>query len=51
MKSCIIVNYWADDIEKTDVVIKCLNQLKKTNIDLIYTSIKIRQDLIQIKFD
>jgi len=38
MKSCIIVNYWADDIEKTDVVIKCLNQLKKTNIDLIYTS-------------
>jgi hypothetical protein len=38
MKSCIIVNFWADTEFKRKITVNCLTQLKKTGIDLIYTS-------------
>ena len=39
MKSCFIVNYWADTDEKVDMVVNCIKQLKKTGRDIIYTSL------------
>jgi len=39
MKSCFIVNYWADTEEKIEMVINCIKQLKKTGNDVIYTSL------------
>lgn len=38
MKSCIIVNFWADNTYKIDILANCLKQLKKTGIDIVYTS-------------
>lgn len=38
MKSCIIVNFWGDTTDKINIVKNCLSQLKKTNIDIVYTS-------------
>lgn len=39
MKSCFVVNYWADTDEKVQMVVDCLKQLKKTGKDIIYTSL------------
>lgn len=39
MKSCFVVNYWADTEEKIDMVVDCIKQLKKTGRDIIYTSL------------
>lgn len=39
MKTCFIINYWSDTEEKNDMVCNFLNQLKKTNYDLVYTSL------------
>ena len=39
MKSCFIVNYWANTDEKIQMVIDCIKQLKKTGKDIIYTSL------------
>lgn len=39
MKNCFVVNYWADTNEKVLMVLDCINQLKKLNIDIIYTSL------------
>lgn len=40
MKSCFIVNYWADSKEKADMVVDSIKQLKKTGRDVIYTSLR-----------
>lgn len=39
MKSCFVVNYWADTDEKIQMVVDCIKQLKKTGRDIIYTSL------------
>ncbi len=39
MKSCFVINYWADTDEKVDMVVKGIQQLKKTGRDIIYTSL------------
>lgn len=39
MKSCFIVNYWADTDEKVQMVVDCIKQLKKTGRNIIYTSL------------
>jgi len=39
MRSCFVVNYWADTEEKVQMVINCVKQLKKTGRDIIYTSL------------
>jgi hypothetical protein len=39
MKTCFVVNYWADTEEKVDMVVECIRQLKKTGKDVIYTSL------------
>ena len=39
MKSCFIINYWADTDEKVDMIVNCIKQLKKTGRDVIYTSL------------
>jgi len=39
MKKCFVVNYWADTEEKILMVLDCINQLKKTGLDIIYTSL------------
>lgn len=39
MKSCFVVNYWADTDEKVEMVVDCIKQLKKTGRDVIYTSL------------
>lgn len=39
MKTCIIVNFWADTDEKADIVIRAINQLKKSGRDVVYTSL------------
>lgn len=39
MKSCFIVNYWADTEEKVEMVVKGIQQLKKTGRDIVYTSL------------
>ena len=39
MKSCFIVNYWADTDEKVEMVVNGMLQLKKTGRDIIYTSL------------
>lgn len=39
MKTCFVVNYWADTNDKVDMVCTLLSQLKVTNIDLVYTSL------------
>jgi hypothetical protein len=39
VRSCFIINYWADTDEKVDMVIKGIQQLKKTGRDIIYTSL------------
>lgn len=38
MKSCIIVNFWTDTEFKKNLLLDCLKQLNKTDIDIIYTS-------------
>jgi hypothetical protein len=52
MKNCIVVNYWADTEEKVKIVIDCINQLKKTGKDIIYTSLTPIDERIQsiVKF-
>ena len=39
MKKCFVVNYWADTDEKVLMVLDCINQLKKLDLDIIYTSL------------
>lgn len=39
MKKCFVVNYWADTEEKVLMVLDCIKQLKKTGLDIIYTSL------------
>lgn len=39
MKPCFIINYWADTDEKINMIVNCIKQLKKTNLDIIYTSL------------
>jgi hypothetical protein len=39
MKTCLIVNYWADTDSKVNMVLNLINQLKSTNIDIVYTSL------------
>jgi hypothetical protein len=39
MKSCFVVNYWADTDEKVEMIVECIKQLKKTDRDIIYTSL------------
>jgi hypothetical protein len=39
MKSCILVNYWADTQDKIDVVVNCITQLKKTGKEVFYSSV------------
>lgn len=39
MKSCILVNYWADTEEKIDVVVKCIKQLRKSGKEVFYSSV------------
>jgi len=39
MKSCIIVNFWANTEEKVDVVVKGIQQLRKSGKDVLYTSL------------
>jgi len=52
MKNCIVVNYWADTEKKVKIVIDCINQLKKTGKDIIYTSLTPIDERIQsiVKF-
>lgn len=39
MKSCFLINYWADTDEKIQMVIEGIKQLKKTSRDIVYTSL------------
>ena len=39
MKTCIIVNFWANTDEKVDIAVKAINQLKKSGKDVVYTSL------------
>lgn len=39
MKSCFIVNYWADTDDKVKMVVDGIQQLKKTGRDVVYTSL------------
>jgi hypothetical protein len=52
MKNCIVVNFYADTEEKVKMVVDCINQLKKTGKDIIYTSLTPIDERIQsiVKF-
>lgn len=39
MKSCFVINYWADTEDKINMIVDNIKQLKKTGKDIIYTSL------------
>lgn len=39
MKTCIIVNFWANNDAKVELVVKSIQQLKKSGKDIVYTSL------------
>lgn len=39
MKTCIIVNFWANTDDKVDIAVEAINQLKKSGKDIVYTSL------------
>jgi hypothetical protein len=48
MKTCFILNYWADNEDKVKMVNQCVSQIKKTGYDTIYTSMyPIHEDIVK----
>jgi hypothetical protein len=39
MKTCFIINYWADTDDKVNMVVDLINQLNSTNYETVYTSL------------